>query len=199
MNLTMTRLLQIIKYAFKYRRRIKAHIERVQYFYTKIVYADMIPTTKDIDMGRVMNHDKDKLKLKNLVRQAFRYIPGPLSDKEKLAIHNVVIEHIKTNKHHCEYWSDGDYASEGNDCTKMEDTYLYEMCADWAATSEENGSGLMEWYEKVVNKKFLFTTEQLDIIKPVCEYLSQCIDPNLKRKDDMTPVKLSTLGISPKS
>ena len=118
---------------------------------------------KDIDIDRVMNHDKDKLKLKNLVRQAFRYIPGPLSDKEKLAIHNVVMEHIKSNKHHCEYWSDGDYASEGNDCTKMEPTYLYEMCADWAATSEENGSGLMEWYEKVVNKKFLFTTEQLAI------------------------------------
>ena len=189
------RLLQIIKYAFKYRRRIKAHIERVQYFYTKIVYADMIPTTKDIDMDRVMNHDKDKLKLKNLVRQAFRYIPGPLSYREKLAIHNVVMEHIKSNKHHCEYWNDGDYATDGNDCTGMEDTYLYEMCADWAATSEENGSGLMEWYEKVVNKKFLFTTEQLDIIKPVCEYLSQCLDPNLKRKDDMTPVKLSQLGV----
>ena len=119
------RLLQIIKYAFKYRRRIKAHIKRVQYFYTKIVYADMIPMMKDIDIDRVMNHDKDKLKLKNLVRQVFRYIPGPLSDKEKLAIHNVVMEHIKSNKHHCEYWSDGDYASEGNDCTKMAG-YQYE-------------------------------------------------------------------------
>ena len=196
MKLKMLRLLQIIKYAFKYRRRIKAHIERVQYFYTKIVYGDMIPTTDDIDMDRVMNHDKDKLKLKNLVRQAFRYIPGPLSDKEKLAIHNVVMEHIKSNKHHCEYWSDGDYASEGNDCTKMEPTYLYEMCADWAATSEENGSGLMDWYWKVVNKKFIFSDRQVELIRPVCEYLSQCIDPNLKRKDDMTPVKLSTLGIS---
>lgn len=190
------RLFQIIKYAFKYRRRIKAHIERVKYFYVKIVYADMIPTVRDIDMDRVMNHDKDKLKLKNLVRQAFRYIPGPLSDKEKLAIHNVVMEHIKSNKHHCEYWSDGDYASEGNDCTKMEPTYLYEMCADWAATSEENGSGLMEWYWKVVNKKFIFSDRQVEIIRPVCEYLSKLVDPNLKRKDDMTPVKLSTLGIS---
>ncbi len=198
MKLNMLRLLQIIKYAFKYRRRIKAHIKRVQYFYMEIGYADLIPKT-DIDMDRIMNHDKDKLKLKNLVRQAFRYIPGPLSDKEKLAIHNVVMEHIKTNKHHCEYWNDGDYASEGNDCTKMEPTYLYEMCADWAATSEENGSGLMDWYWKVVNKKFIFSDRQVEIIRPVCEYLSKLVDPNLKRKDDMTPVKLSTLGISPKS
>lgn len=189
------RLLQIIKYAFKYRRRIKAHIKRVQYFYTKIVYADMIPTMKDIDMGRVMNHDKDKLKLKNLVRQVFRYIPGPLSYREKLAIHNVVMEHIKTNRHHCEYWNDGDYATDGNDCTGMEDTYLYEMCADWAATSEENGNGLMDWYLKVVNKKFLFSDRQVEIIRPVCEYLSNFVDPDLKRKDEMTPVKLSQLGV----
>ena len=31
------------------------------------------------------------------------------------------------------------------------------------------------------------------IIKPVCEYLSNFLDPNLKRKDDMTSIKLSTL------
>ena len=192
MKLKMFRLLQIIKYVFKYRRRIKAHIGRVQYFYTKLVDADMIPI-EDIDLVRLKNHDKDKLKLKNLVRQAFRYIPGPLSYREKLAIHNVVMEHIKSNRHHCEYWNDGDYSTDGNDCTGMEPTYLYEMCADWAATSEENGNGLMDWYEKVVNKKFLFTTEQLDIIKPVCEYLSNFLDPNLKRKDDMTSIKLSTL------
>ena len=189
------RLFQIIKYSFKYRARIKNHIRRVRFFYSKLVAAGMIPI-EDIDLVRLKNHDKDKLKLKNLVRQAFRYIPGPLSYREKMAIHNVVMEHIKSNKHHCEYWNDGDYSTDGNDCTGMEPTYLYEMCADWSATSEENGNGLMDWYEKVVNKKFLFTTEQLDIIKPVCEYLSQYIDPNLKRKDEMTSIKLSTLGIS---
>lgn len=189
------RLLQVIKYSFKYRERTKKHIARVRYFYFKLLEGCLIPSP-DIDIARILDHDMDKLKLWNLVRQSFRYLPGPLSYREKLAIHNVVMEHIKSNKHHCEYWSDGDYATDGNDCTKMEPTYLYEMCADWAATSEENGSGLMDWYWKVVNKKFLFSTEQLDIIKPVCEYLSQCIDPNLKRKDDITSVKLSTLGIS---
>lgn len=151
---------------------------------------------KDIDIVRIMNHDKDKLAIKNIVRQAFRYLPQPLFDKEKWAIHNVVMEHIKSNKHHCEYWNDGDYATMGNDCTRMDDTYLYEMCADWAATSEENGNGLMDWYWKVVNKKFIFSDRQVEIIRSVCEYLSKLVDPNLKRKDDMTPVKLSTLGIS---
>ena len=69
------------------------------------------------------------------------------------------------------------------------------MCSDWAATSEENGNGLMDWYRKVVNKKFMFSERQVEIIYPVCVYLSQYIDPNLKRKDDMTSIKLSQLGV----
>ena len=188
------RLFQVIKYSFKYRKRTMQHIDRVQYFYFKLLEAGLIPSQHK-DIARIFKHDKDKLKLWNLVRQSFRYLPGPLSYREKLAIHNVVMEHIKSNKHHCEYWNDGDYATEGNDCTGMEDTYLYEMCADWAATSEENGNGLMDWYRKVVNKKFLFSDRQVEIIRPVCEYLSHSIDPNLKREDEMKPVKLSQLGV----
>ena len=194
MKLKILRLLQIIKYSLKYRKRTKKHIARVQHFYYKLLEGSLIPSP-DIDIIRLLDHDKDKLKLRNLVRQSFRYLPQPLSYREKLAIHNVVMEHIKSNRHHCEYWNDGDYATDGNDCTKMEDTYLYEMCADWAATSEENGNGLMDWYWKVVNKKFLFSDRQVEIIRPVCEYLSELVDPNMKRKDDMTPVKLSQLGV----
>ncbi len=194
MKLKILRLLQIIKYSLKYRKRTKKHIARVQHFYYKLLEGSLIPSP-DIDIIRLLDHDKDKLKLRNLVRQSFRYLPEPLSYREKLAIHNVVMEHIKSNRHHCEYWSDGDYATDGNDCTKMEATYLYEMCADWAATSEENGNGLMDWYWKVVNKKFLFSDRQVEIIRPVCEYLSELVDPNMKRKDEMTPVKLSQLGV----
>lgn len=194
MKLKMLRLLQIIKYSLKYRKRTNKHIARVQHFYFKLLEGGLIPSP-DIDIIRLLDHDKDKLKLRNLVRQSFRYLPQPLSYREKLAIHNVVMEHIKSNRHHCEYWNDGDYATDGNDCTKMEDTYLYEMCADWAATSEENENGLMDWYWKVVNKKFLFSDRQVEIIRPVCEYLSELVDPNMKRKDEMTPVKLSQLGV----
>ena len=194
------RLCLIVKYSFKYRARIKNHIMRVRFFYSKLVAADMIPIA-DIDLVRLKYHDKDKLKVKNLVRQSFRYLPQPLSEREKWAIHNVVMEHIKSNKHHCEYWNDGDYASSGNDCTKMDSTYLFEMCADWAATAEENGgqpSSLFEWCDRVINKKFMFTDEQVAIVNRVCEYLSRYIDPCMKHKDDMTPVRLSSLGISTK-
>ena len=194
------RLFQVIKYSLKYRKRTKKHIARVQYFYFKLMEGGLIPPP-DIDFDRVLDHDKDKLKLWNLVRQSFRYLPEPLSYREKLAIHNVVMEHIKSNKHHCEYWNDGDYASSGNDCTKMDSTYLFEMCADWAATAEENGgqpTSLFEWCDRVINKKFMFTDEQVAIVNRVCEYLSRYIDPRMKHKDDMTPVRLSSLGISTK-
>ena len=194
------RLFQVVKYSLKYRKRTKKHIARVQYFYFKLMEGGLIPPP-DIDFDRVLDHDKDKLKLWNLVRQSFRYLPEPLSYREKLAIHNVVMEHIKSNKHHCEYWNDGDYASSGNDCTKMDSTYLFEMCADWAATAEENGgqpTSLREWCDRVINKKFMFTDEQVAIVNRVCEYLSRFIDPCMKHKDDMTPVRLSSLGISTK-
>lgn len=94
-----------------------------------------------------------------------------------------------------EYWGEGDYASNGIDCTKMEETYLYEMCADWAATSEEMGTDLMGWYDKVVNTKFMFTEEQIKIIKPMCVFLNFKLDKNYIGKDDMKSVKLSTLGV----
>lgn len=188
------RLFQIIKYSFKYRKRIKTHIKRVQHFYFEMLHYGLI-SPEHIDIDRIMNHDKDKLKLKNLVRQALRYIPGPLTEQDKLNIHNVVMEHIKTNKHHCEYWGEGDYASNGIDCTKMEETYLYEMCADWAATSEEMGTDLRGWYDKVVNTKFMFTDEQIKIIKPMCEFLNFRLDKLYIGKNDMKSVKLSTLGV----
>lgn len=39
-------------------------------------------------------------------------------------IHIVVMEHIKGNPHHCEYWGEGTYASKNIDCTLMTDVYI---------------------------------------------------------------------------
>lgn len=176
----------------KYRIRVQDHINRVKYFYRLLVESGQIPL-KDIDIARVLKHDKDKLKYNNLIRQALRYSPEPLTDDEKKKIDDVVMEHIKTNPHHCEYWDKGDYSSKNINCTKMTDTYLYEMCADWAATSEENGNSLLGWCDDVLNKKFLFTDRQIDIIRSICEYLNDYIDPALKRDYGMKSIKLSSL------
>lgn len=176
----------------KYEQRIKDHIKRVKYFYSLLVESGQIPI-KDIDTARVMKHDQDKLKYKNLVRQALRYSPTELTQDEKKQINDVVMEHIKSNPHHCEYWSEGDYASKHIDCTKMSDTYLYEMCADWAATSEELGNPLNKWCDDVLNKKFMFTDRQIDLIRSVCDYLNDYVDPNLKRNYGMKSINLSVL------
>ena len=161
----------------KYEQRVKDHIKRVKYFYSLLVESGQIPI-KDIDTARVMKHDQDKLKYKNLVRQALRYSPTELTQDEKKQINDVVMEHIKS-KH--------------IDCTKMSDTYLYEMCADWAATSEELGNPLNKWCDDVLNKKFMFTDRQIDLIRSVCDYLNDYVDPNLKRNYGMKSINLSVL------
>ena len=103
------------------------------------------------------------------------------------------MEHIKSNPHHCEYWGKGDYKSLCINCKEMDDTFLYEMCADWAATSEENGNSLMGWCDKVINNKFMFTEHQVDLIYSVCNYLKDYIDQSLKRDYGLKSIKLSKL------
>ena len=175
------------------RKRIQDHINRVKYFYNILVESGQIPL-EDIDIKRVMKHDADKLKYNNLKRQALRYCGDrQLTQEEKQQINDVVMEHIKSNPHHCEYWGAGDYKSLGINCKEMYDTFLYEMCADWAATSEENGNSLMGWCDKVVNNKFMFTEHQVDLIYSVCNYLKDYIDPSLKRDYGLKSIKLSQL------
>ena len=110
----------------KYRQRVQDHIKRVQYFYGLLVNNGKIPV-QEINLEGIINHDKDKLEEKNMLRQALRY-KSDLTTEEMHQIHDVVMEHIKSNPHHCEYWGEGTYASKGIDCTKMTDIYLYEMC-----------------------------------------------------------------------
>lgn len=175
------------------RKRIQDHINRVKYFYNILVENRKIPL-EDIDIERVMKHDLDKLKYDNLVRQSLRYCGDrQLTQEEKQQINDVVMEHIKSNPHHCEYWGEGDYKSTGINCMEMNDTFLYEMCTDWAATSEENGNQLLWWCDKVINNKFMFTERQVNIIYSICTYLSDYIDPNLKRDYGLKSIKLSQL------
>lgn len=175
------------------RKRIQDHINRVKYFYNILVESGQIPL-EDIDIKRVMKHDADKLKYNNLKRQALRYCGDrQLTQEEKQQINDVVMEHIKSNPHHCEYWGSGDYKSLGINCKEMYDTFLYEMCADWAATSEENGNSLIDWCDKVINNKFMFTEHQVDLIYSVCNYLKDYIDPSLKRDYGLKSIKLSQL------
>lgn len=177
----------------KYKQRVQDHIKRVQYFYGLLINNGKIPV-EEINLEGIINHDKDKLEEKNMLRQALRYKEN-LTVEEMRQIHDVVMEHIKSNPHHCEYWGEGTYASKGIDCTRMTDIYLYEMCADWASTAEELGTGLLNWCNKVINEKFMFTEYQVKKIMDCCTFLENYIEESRKRDYGMKPIKLSEMKL----
>lgn len=167
----------------KCRERIQDHITRVKYFYNILVESGQIPL-EDIDIKRVMKHDSDKLKYNNLVRQALRFTPeDELTETDREKIVAVVMEHVSTHPHHCEYWGEG---------PEMPNTYIYEMCADWAATAEERGTSLMDWCKKSVND-FMFTYEQTELIFSLCEYLTEYINPEYKRDYGLNQISIKDI------
>lgn len=167
------------------RQRCIDHIDRVKYFYMKLIEGGLVPV-KDMNRDEVAKHDSDKLKPENIRRQSLRMTTnGTLSAKDKKDVYEVIREHVKSNPHHCEYWGreDEDHMSKNVDCSKMPDKYIYEMMADWASTAEERGTKIIDWYELCVNKerRWLFTEHQKDIMLECIEYLQTLIEPEKKR------------------
>ena len=111
----------------KVTQRTKDHIARVKYFY-RLLSKDYIPFNY-YNGSEVIFHDEDKLEPENLRRQALRYCytPDELTPEIEKEIQDVVREHVKSNKHHCEYWSDGDHTTKNMDCSDMPMNYIYEM------------------------------------------------------------------------
>jgi len=100
-------------------------------------------------------------------------IPAEWQDK----CHEATGHHVKTNKHHPEYWDDsidGDPINEKDrnkppetvtDATKMPPQYVLEMVADWCAMSEEMGSNTpKEWADENVDVRWKFSSDQKDLI-----------------------------------
>lgn len=163
------------------RKRVEDHIRRVKYFYMVMASEGFIPE-KNLNVGEVMRHDRDKLLKPNLERQALRFSDnGKVSEKDLEKIDDVVREHIKSNRHHCEYWGEGDHNTKGMDCTAMPDKYIYEMAADWFATAEEKGTPVIDWYEKNVGTRWIFSEHQKDLILSCISYLDEYYDKSMKR------------------
>lgn len=164
-------------------KRIKDHIERVIYFYAQLAKSGIIPE-QDINYKEVLNHDLDKLEPENLVKQCLRLTDGDkLSDEDIDEINAVVRKHVKTNRHHCEYWgkSTDDHNTIGVHCEKMPDRYIYEMMADWASTAEEKGTKIIDWYNKCVDSRWFFSEHQKNIMLKSIEFLDKLLEPMRKR------------------
>lgn len=107
------------------------------------------------------------------------------------AMHKASIAHVKSNKHHPEYWD----SSAGEDCinatnrdapalklvdaTAMPLTYVAQMIADWTAMDEEKNTlhdgpySARDWADKNVNVRWKFSSEQVAFIYKLIALLSK--------------------------
>lgn len=148
-----------------YNKRTKKHISLVNKYANKINKC-------------YPNHDLDKLNDNEItpwyVFLTWKYVNPDFEYPFDISyIDEATFKHIKNNNHHPEYWDNSiklfKRDSEGLDnrltnATKMSTDSIYEMCADWCAMSEELNNTPEEWANKMVNKRWKFTDEQVNEI-----------------------------------
>ena len=99
--------------------------------------------------------------------------PADIKQQMKAA----TFHHIKTNKHHADYWDkdlkmnnlnsgDRDKPSPGEivDATSMPLTYVASMVSDWLAMSEEKHTCPYEWCEQNIGTRWQFDKQQITLI-----------------------------------
>lgn len=90
-----------------------------------------------------------------------------LSKEDKDKVLDAVFHHLKNNKHHPEYYDDAAKRirkGEIIDGKNMPDLSIAEMICDWMAMSQEFNNDVHKFAESVVNKKFMFTEKQVNLI-----------------------------------
>ena len=105
-------------------------------------------------------------------------------DKKKLS--RLAGEHVKSQKHHPEYWDDSITPRNFDDnnppqvnAHKMPKRYLLEMCCDWGAVALKLNKPIFSWYNKTCigeNARFLFTDNQKDYIVECLSRIQSKID-----------------------
>ena len=107
-----------------------------------------------------------------------------IADKKKLS--RLAGEHVKSQKHHPEYWDDSITPRNFDDINppqvnahKMPKRYLLEMCCDWSAVALKLNKPIFSWYNKTCigkNARFLFTDNQKDYIVECLSRIQSKID-----------------------
>ncbi len=131
----------------------------------------------DLDLSE---HDKDKIEcdaddlnlyaLRNAMQDGgYR----PLKN-DKVILNNLAGRHVKSQKHHPEYWDDAITVDSFNyeeppvvNASKMPDRYLVELVCDWSAVAIKLNKGIFQWFNKTCtgdNPRFKFTPRQKCLI-----------------------------------
>ena len=131
----------------------------------------------DLDLSE---HDKDKIEcdvddlnlyaLRNAMQDGgYR----PLKN-DKVVLNNLAGRHVKSQRHHPEYWDDAITVDSFNyddpptvDASRMPVEYLVEMVCDWCAVAIKLGRGIFQWFNTTCTgdlPRFRFTPAQRCII-----------------------------------
>jgi len=104
-------------------------------------------------------------------------IPFIVPNNIKEDLNKATLHHIKSNRHHPEYWVEREtelLSRDNRDSADIPTIHiedmpidaLVEMCADWCAMSEEKGNTPFDWYNKVIGVRWDFgPTDNKTIIK----------------------------------
>jgi len=176
-------------------KRMKTHIERVKKFLLLFAESDLakeLDFTKKDALELAANHDKDKLSGK--LYDQYKYISWlyhckieniPCDIEYTREMDMATTEHIRTNKHHPEYWEEGFEPSivtdfnqrdstklKPRDGRKMPDKHIIEMCCDWKSTSMERGNTATSWADKCKrDNRYIFTNDQWDLIYDILKII----------------------------
>jgi len=173
-----------------FEKRTAEHIARVDKFCKKI--EDLFPGRFKGIADRGKTHDDSKYKdpeYKPYLFITWDYrckdtgdkfdLPKEMSEKMNAASNH----HVNSNRHHPEFHDENafDTISRENrdkpsgkkvDASKMTDTDIAEMIADWSSMSEEkNEPGPKGWADSNVNVRWTFTDAQKDLIYELIEAL----------------------------
>jgi hypothetical protein len=166
-----------------FNERTERHIARVQKYAKKI--ADIFPNLSDVII-QAKNHDTSKYEEPEYtpyVHLTWRYKCRDEGGDYEIPVdhHEATLHHIKNNRHHPEFHDPGvndkslnrenrdsipDRATDG---TKMTYIDIAEMVADWMAMSEEKGGNPKDWADSNVNKRWLFSENQVKAIYKIID------------------------------
>jgi hypothetical protein len=168
-----------------FEERTNKHIERV------IKYADLV-VERYFEFERlteiVQKHDASKFlnpELDPYIYNTWNYkckregIEFNIDLNTMNDMHKATLLHVKTNRHHPEFWTDQveniinkDNRDEPAEIVFAEDMpriFVAEMVCDWLAMAEELGTDPYEWAEKNINIRWEFTPEQVDLIYDILD------------------------------
>lgn len=131
----------------------------------------------DLDLSE---HDKDKIECDvddlNLyaLRSAMQDGKYRPRSNDKVVLNNLTGRHVKSQKHHPEYWDDAITVDSFNyeeppttDASRMPVKYIIEMICDWCAVAIKLNKGIFQWYNSTCTgdaPRFRFTPAQRCII-----------------------------------